>query len=287
MGKITQATLLASALLLGLSAPAMADWVRIGGVDVSHGRDRDTAYSRFGGGVDRLRLDVRDSDVTCRSVRATFANGRSREVFKGNLRSGRAHVIELPGDDARVRKLDFNCRASARRGATITISAEVNRYRDEWRRSPDWDRQWSRLFNWGPVVDGPGMVGPGPRPGPGHGRPDGDRGRWRANDWVSVGTASFGPRGDRRHIDAGWAGRRVDRVALQALNADAQCRNVHIRFSNGERFELDLGRGGDRLRQGNPRSYDLPGGRRNISAMSLDCSSQDRQAARIEVLTNK
>lgn len=260
-----------AALSCGLTVPALAaDWVRIGSVDVSHGVDRDTAYTRFGGGVDRLRLDVRDSDVQCRSVRATFANGSSREIFKGWLRAGRSVAIEMPGERARVRKLDFTCRASARRGATISISAEVNSYRDEWRRSPDWERSWSRLFNWGPAVAPP---------------PHGQMG-WNDRDWVSIAMQSFEGRGDREVAVAGWRGRSVDRIALRPLNGDARCSRVTVRFNNGQARDLNVNRG-MRLAQGRAQTFDLPGRDRNVRDVLLQCSPQNGRSVRIEVLARK
>lgn len=279
--------LAAAALLCGVSTSAMADdWVRIGAVDVSHGMDRDTNYARFGGGVDRLRLDVRDSDVRCRSVRATFANGSSSEIFRGRLRAGRGQVIDLPGDRARVRKIDFACRADRRSGATIAIFAEVNTYRDEWRRSPDWDRSWSRIFNWGPAAGpGPGY-GPGPRPG-GPGPHHGWNGRgWNDRDWVSVATQSFEGRNDREVTVAGWRGRNVERIALRALNGDARCSRVTVRYNNGRSNDLNIDRG-MRLEQGRGYSFDLPGRDRDVRDVMLHCSPVDGRSVRIEVLARK
>lgn len=267
--------LAAAVLTCGLSASAMADdWVRIGAVDVSHGMDRDTSYARFGGGVDRLRLNVQGGDVQCRSVRATFANGPSREIFSGRLRAGRSQVIELPGDRARVRKIDFACRADRRSGATIAIFAEVNSYRDEWRKSPDWDRTWSRIFHWGPAA--------GPRPGH-HGR--NDRG-WNDRDWVSIATQSFEGRNDREQAVAGWRGRNVERIGLKALNGDARCARVTVRYSNGRSTNLKIDRG-MRLEQGRGYSFDLPGRDNDVRDVTLHCSPLDGRSVRIEVLAQK
>lgn len=262
MKTLSKTVLLASALSCALAAPAMADWARIGGVDVSHGRDRDVTYTRFGGGVDKLRFDTHESDVTCRSVRATFRNGTSREVFSGRLRAGRSQVVDLPGDRRHVEKLDFNCRASARRGATIVISADVTSFRDEWRRSPNWNSVWARVFNWDPAMG------------------------WNDNDWVSVGTETFEGRNDRERMVAGWSGRRIDRIALKALNGDARCSRIAVRFGNGNRSDLKVD-AGMRMVQGRGYTFDLPGDARNVRSVALHCTPVDRRSVRIEVMARK
>lgn len=262
MKTLTRTFLMATALSCGLAMPAMADWYRIGSVDVSHGMDRDTSYSRFGGGVDKLRLDVRDSDVRCRTVRATFANGSSREIFQGRLRAGRSEVIDLPGERAHVRKLDFTCRASSRAGATIAISADVSSYRDEWRRSPDFNRFWAGVFNW----DRPGA--------------------WDDNQWVRIGTQTFRGRHDRDAVVAGWRGRSVDRIALKPLDGDARCSRITARFGNGKTRDLNVDRG-MRMREGRGYSFDLPGGDRNLREVVMECRPLDRRSVRIDVLARK
>jgi hypothetical protein len=261
MKTLSTTVLLASALSCALAAPAMADWARIGGVDVSNGRDRDVTYNRFGGGVDKLRFDTHESDVNCRSVRATFRNGTSREVFSGWLRAGRSQVVELPGDRRHVEKLSFNCRATARRGATIAISADVTSFRDEWRRSPNWNRTWARIFNWDPTM-------------------------WNDADWVRVGTETFEGRDDRERTVAGWQGRRVDRIAVKPLNGDARCSRITARFGNGKRRDLDVN-AGRRMVQGRGYTFDLPGNDRNVKSVVLHCTPVDRRSVRIDVLARK
>ena len=57
-----------------VSAPALAPWERIGSVEFSGRNDRETQYGNFGGSVEALALEARDSDVMCRAVTATFRN---------------------------------------------------------------------------------------------------------------------------------------------------------------------------------------------------------------------
>lgn len=262
MTRLSQSLLLATALSFGIAAPAMADWDRIGGVDVSHHRDHDVTYTRFGGGVDRLRLDAHESDVHCRNVSATFNNGRTRQIFRGNIRAGRSAVIDLPGDNRHIRKISFDCRAGSRHGATIAIMADVGSYRDEWRKSPDWSRMWSRLFHWDTTPTRPG------------------------NDWVRVGTKSFDTRNDLEVTFAGWSGRQVDRIALKPLNGDVRCHSIAAQFGNGKRRDLDVN-GHMRMQEGHAYSFDLPGNERNVKQVAMRCTPIGSDSVRVEVLANK
>ena len=139
---------LAALLLVGAVSPALAAWDRIGSVDFSRRDSHDTQYGNFGGSVEALALQARGSDLRCRSVTATFGNGRSQQIFRGNLPVGQNVTIDLPGRERRVSRLDFDCQPTTRRNASVDIVADVGRYQDEWRRSPDWQRTWSRTFNW-------------------------------------------------------------------------------------------------------------------------------------------
>ena len=113
---------------------------------------RDVQYGQFGGPVEALGLRARGSDIHCDSVTATFGNGRTREVFRGELPEGREITLDLPGGERRVERLDFDCQPLDRGNASVAISAdvvaEIGQYRDDWRKSPDWEKTWSRVFDW-------------------------------------------------------------------------------------------------------------------------------------------
>ena len=255
---------LAAVLCTGVAVPALAAWDRIGSVDFSYRSDRETQYGNFGGSVEALSLRARDADVTCRNVTATFGNGQTRSVFRGTLRRGRDTTLDLPGADRMVRRIDFDCRANARRGATVDISADIGRYQAEWRRSPDWDRMWSRLFNW------PAQVA------------DDFRGRGR-NDrgWQNLGTASFEGNRDRETTVPGWRGRQVEIIGLRPVNDDAVCRNVTVRFENGRSRTVSTGR---RLTEDRIFQIDLPGDERNIASVSMNCRAEHGRQVAIQIL---
>ena len=144
--------ILAALVMAGTSVPAFAAWDRIGSVEFSTRDTHDVQYGQFGGPVEALGLRARGSDIHCDSVTATFGNGRMREVFRGELPEGREITLDLPGDQRRVERLDFNCEPLDRGNGSVAISADVvadiGQYRDDWRKSPDWENTWSRLFDW-------------------------------------------------------------------------------------------------------------------------------------------
>lgn len=97
-------------------------------------------------------MRARGSSIHCDAVTATFGNGRSQEVFRGELPEGREVKLDLPGGERRVQRLDFDCEPIASGNGSVAISADVvadvGQYQDEWRKSPDWERTWSRVFDW-------------------------------------------------------------------------------------------------------------------------------------------
>ena len=272
---------LAAFLLTGVAAPASAAWDRIGSVEFSRGDNRDTQYGNFGGSVEALALQARDSDVTCRNVTATFRNGQTQRIFRGSLRRGRVVAINLPGRERYVSRLDFNCRAVGRRGTTVDISADVGRYQDEWRRSPDWEQRWSSVFSWG-------NNRPGDNNRPGNDR-NGDRygdGQLDASGWITLGAEQFSGRSDREVTFAGWQGRNLDALALRPVNDDARCRNVTATFANGERRDLSLGNG-DMLRRDRITTIDLPGNRRDVTRIDMNCHAEHGGTVTIQVLASR
>ena len=144
--------ILAAALTAATAVPAFAAWDRIGSVDFTRRDTRDVQYGNFGGPVEALALQARGADMHCDSVSATFGNGRTREVFSGELPEGRNITLDLPGGERRVERLEFACEPIDRGRGSVDVSvdvvAEIGRYQDEWRSSPDWEETWSRIFDW-------------------------------------------------------------------------------------------------------------------------------------------
>jgi hypothetical protein len=257
--------ILAMAVLFaaGFTAPALADsYVRLGSVDVGFRVDRDTQWTRFGGGMEGLRLEAGGSDIRCKSIVAHFGDGTQQNVFSGQLFDNRPIEVDLRGGTRRVRDISFTCRSEERSGGKIYIAANVGRFQDEWRRSPDWMLFWSRMFNWGtPAMNNSGD----------------------ANYWVSLGRQTFQGRKDTDLAFAGWGGRNVEKIGLKAINDDARCSRVRVDFANGSSTMLNVGR----LDQGRFQSFDLPGNNRNVVSLKMACRAVNRNNVTIEISTRK
>ena len=241
----------------GFAAPASAAYVRLGSVDVGFRVDHSTNWTRFGGHMEGLRLRADRSDIQCRSIRVLYGNGNRREVFSGRLREDRPVNVDLQGGARIVKRIDFICRSTERRGAKIHIMAEVGRYRDEWRKSPDWGNVWAKIFN-------SGAMGPVPQ----------------RNAWVSIARKRFS---DYEMVGAAWSGHHVARIGLKAIDGDASCTRVRAHFGNGTSANLDL-RKFDRMKRGRVYQADLPGGDRTITKLGLVCHALGDAPVTIEVL---
>jgi hypothetical protein len=277
------AALCASTALPASAQPAYAPWDRpggwdrIGSVDFSFRPDRETEYGRFGGRVERLSFLARNADVRCNRITATYNNGRTSELYRGTLRQGRSIVVDIPGQSRMIRRIDFNCRSLERREqARVDIAADIGQYRAEWRRSPDWDRVWSRMFNWGDERYGDNRYG-------------GDRyvaGGLAADGWITLGTEVFNGRVDRESTFAGFGGRNVERLAVRAVNDDARCSRVSATFTNGMTRNLDIGEG-NLLREDRVYQLDLPGRSRDVTRVDMACHAENGGQVRMMVMANR
>jgi hypothetical protein len=263
-------------------APSQRGWDRIGSVDFSFRRDRETEYGNFGGSVERLAFRARNGDVRCRSVTATFNNGRTQRLYRGVMSRGRDVVVDIPGQRRMIRRIDFDCRSLERRETTVDISADIGRYRAEWRRSPNWDRTWSRMFNW--TDDQYGDNRPGyPYGGTGRDRLEGPL---DTAGWVTLGTEVFDGRIDRETTFAGFAGRNVERIAVRAVNDDARCSEITATFANGRTRALNIGEA-NLLREDRVYELDLPGISRDVTRIDMTCHANNGRQVTMLVMANR
>ena len=123
------AIVLAGLLSGGAAVPALAAWDRVGTVDFSMRDTHDAKLGNFKGYA--VGLTARNSDVTCDRVTATFGNGRTREIFRGELPRGETVTINLPGSQRSIDRVDFDCRPTDRYRATVDIAADTGGYRNE------------------------------------------------------------------------------------------------------------------------------------------------------------
>src|SRR5438874_3007829 len=255
---------MAAILFSSVAVPASAAWDRIGSVDFTYRNPTDTQYGNFGGRVESLALIARNADVRCRDVTADFGNGESQHIFRGFLPRGRNVGVRLP-NGRMIRSLVFDCRPMDRDRATVDIAADIGRYQAEWRRSPEWDRMWSRIFPWANGYDRYGSNDPY------YDRFGNDRyvtGRLDTSGWITLGSEQFDGRYDHEMTFAGWRGRNVTSIALRPVNDDARCSNIRATFANGETRDLNIGER-NILRQDRVNTIDLPGERRNVERIDM------------------
>jgi hypothetical protein len=129
---------LAGALLTGTFAiPAVAAWEPVGSVDFTYRDNHDAKLGNFRG--DSIGLTARGSDVVCDSVMATFGNGRTRQLFSGELPRGQTVTVDLPGRERSVDRVDFNCRPTERWRARVDIATnDVRGYPEQERFGYDY-----------------------------------------------------------------------------------------------------------------------------------------------------
>jgi hypothetical protein len=289
--KTTRLLALAAALCAGAAIPAIGQpfgaqpygpidrpgFDRIGSVDFSFRSDHETQYGAFGGRVEQLAFRARNGTVTCDEITATFNNGRTRELFRGTLPRDRDVLVDLPGESRAIQRIDFQCRSLAPRVTRVDIAADIGPYRAEWRRSPDWDRVWSRMFNWdedrlagGYGVNGPLYGGTGPV----------------TAGWITLGSEVFDGRFDRETTITGLAGRDVNRIALRPVNDDARCSHVTATFENGSTRELAID-DRDVLQEDRVFELDLPGAGRDLMRIDMACHAENGGQVRMMVMANR
>jgi len=252
----------AAAITLGLAAPAAADYVRLGSVDVGFHTDLDRAFTRFGGGLVGLRFVAGGSDIHCNDITVHYANGDRQTVFSGHLDEHQPVYADLRGGVRRVDHINFHCRSEQYSGGRIYIEGDPGRFLDEWRHDRDWDRTWAGIFGGG------GHAGPG-APG---------------GDWILLGREVFVGSNDRDETFAGWAGRRIDHIALRPVEGDARCNRVDARFEDGYNAKLDQDR---YLHAGQMSVYDLPGYKHNVVSFYFRCHAIGDGQVTIEVYTHR
>jgi hypothetical protein len=268
----------ASVALPGLAQPYRNNnnypvWDRIGSVDFNARPEHEVQYGTFGGRVNRLSFRATTSDVMCRNVSATFENGRSRSIYTGTLPRGSDVVVDLPGADRSIRRIDFDCRSLAPRGTRVDIAADIGNYRAEWRQSPDWDRTWARMFAW--AADFRDDARNGGR-GPGRDEPG----------WITLSSERFEGPADSETSLIGARGRSIDTVALRPLDNDARCARVSATFANGRSSDLYVNRGAPMVR-GRMYEIDLPGRDRNLRELNMTCRGERGRPVTIQVYGNR
>lgn len=260
----TSRALTVAALLSATSAvPAMAaQWDNIGSVDIDYNLDRSHASPDFGGSVESLRFTARGGDVQCRYIRATFANGNTRDLLSGRLAQGDSKSVDLPGSGRDVKRIEFMCHTFSKAGAKVQIEANIGQYRNDWQNGPQW-AYWSRFFtNWTRAIDN------------------------ATSYWVPLGNLTYTGPSDRDNTFGSFAGRSITALAFRPVNGSALCTSANIKFANGTNARVAVN-GGRPLMAGQTYKIDLPGGQRNVTNVVMRCHALGQRSVTISVLGNK
>src|SRR5215472_14440036 len=113
-------TILLATILSAAAVPALAEWERIGSLNIAAGQTEQFNMENFKGNV--IGLTARESDIECDRVTATFDNGDVRPIFKGKLPKGLSVRVDLP--PGAVERVNFECRPAMSGKATIDLAAD-------------------------------------------------------------------------------------------------------------------------------------------------------------------
>ena len=247
---------LTAVLCTGMAVPAMAALVRIGSIDLTNRNTADVIdlHGNLPPRVEALSLQARDSDVMCRDVTARFRSGDTLQIFHGFIRRGRDEIVNMLPVHRDLNRIDFDCRATDGAGGTMDVVADVTA---------------------GRVVVDPGRVVI-------------DRyttGGLDTTGWIPIATEDFIGPYDHAMTFTGWRGRNVDALALRPLNDDAVCRNVRATFANGDTRIVDIS--ADVLPRDRMTMIDLPGFRRDVTRIDMNCHAEHGNMVTVQVLASR
>jgi len=125
-------TLICAALLASSVAipAAFAALEPVGSVGFSRNDTHESQVINTNG--EAVTLTARGTDVMCDSVMATFGNGRTRDVFRGDLPRVQSVTVDLPGRQRMIERLDFNCRPTERWRARVDVAADTGGFGNRW-----------------------------------------------------------------------------------------------------------------------------------------------------------
>lgn len=175
-------------------------WTKLGTQTVNGGRDRDTInVGAYRGRFDQLTMAVSDSDLDLEDLTVVFGNG---ERWSANVKhvfreGGRTRVIDLPGDDRVIARIELAYRNLAGGGrATVEV----------------WGRDTGRRPSTPPPVA-----------------------TWDSTGWTRVGAATVNGKRDRDVIQLSDQG-PYTALTFVATGSDLELYDVVVTFGNNERF---------------------------------------------------
>jgi len=240
---------LTAVLCTGMAVPAMAALVSLGSVGLTDLTSSNAIdlRSNLPPRVEALSLQARDSDVMCRDVTARFRNGESMQIFRGFLPLGQDRVINMLPVHRDVARVDFDCRSTSPTGGRIDLAADVPA---------------------GRVVIDRFITG-----------------SLDTTGWIPLAREDFIGPNDHAMTFTGWNGRNIDALALVPMNDDAVCTRVRATFGNGETRDLTLG--SDFIAQDHMMTMGLPGIRRDVTRIDMNCRAEHGNMVTVQVLASK
>lgn len=215
-------------------------WQLLGEHTVQGKRDKDTIQvGAYEGKFDQIVLVIVDGDVEMKKMVVTFRNG---EKFKPKLkhvfRDGqRSRVIDLPGNDRFIKKIDLAYKKFRRGRAVVQVWG-----RDTRDRRDDRDRDRDRDDR---------------------GRGD----RWDARGWDKLGEVRVQGKRDRDTLKIGRDDGRFSKLTFVAEDSDLEVYDIVVTFGNGETFEPKVRH---TFKEGTrTRAIDLPGKDRFIKRIDF------------------
>jgi hypothetical protein len=177
-------------------------WTLLGEQAVNGRRDKDTIkVGKYAGAFDQLTMVVSDSDLDLQELTVVFPRGQKwspslRKTFK---EGSRTHVIDLPGKDRVINKIELKYANIAGGG-----KAKVQIYgRDAGRPAP------------------PPIVAP----------------TWDRKGWTLLGKSTVDGWRDRDHMNVSQ-GKPFSEVMFVVAGSDVELRNIVINLGNGEKFAM-------------------------------------------------
>jgi len=209
-------------------------WVKLGERSVAGRYDHDTiTVGKYEGRFSKLTLVVEKSDLELLDFEVTFDSGRSfrpglRHYFKEGART---RVIDLPGDDRVIKKIDLRYKNVAGGGsATVEI--------------------------WGWRSDSAAPSSPAPAAA-----------GWDPSGWQMLGERYVSGRYDKDRITVGSYKGRFARLTLVVLGSDLELLDFEITFDRGRSFRPGLRH---YFKEGSrTRLIDLPGDERTIRYIDM------------------
>jgi hypothetical protein len=177
-------------------------WTLLGEQAVDGRRDKDTIkVGKYAGAFDQLTMVVSDSDLELNELTVVFPKGQKwspslRKTFK---EGSRTHVIDLPGKDRIINKIELKYANIAGGG-----KAKVQIYgRDAGRPAP-------------PPITPP---------------------TWENKNWTLLGKSTVDGWRDRDHMNVSQS-KPFSEVMFVVAGSDVELKNIVINLGNGEKFEM-------------------------------------------------